>query len=129
MFRSAITNSIKVEVLPRYEDIPATGSQSRFIFTYTIKITNLGGQSCRLISRKWQITNALAEHKWVEGPGVVGEQPLIGPGQTYIYSSVCPLNSEIGRMQGHYHFHCDESDDVFLVQIPPFVLEATFKLN
>jgi ApaG protein len=129
MLHSAITNSIMVEVIPRYEDIPMTGEHGRFVFSYTVKITNLGGGHPQLLSRKWHITDAEGQNKFVEGPGVVGEQPVIGPGQTYIYSSVCPLKTEFGRMQGHYLFYCGETDEHFQVQIPAFILEATFKLN
>jgi len=106
-----------------------TGANGRFVFSYTVKITNLSSEKHRLLSRKWVITNAVGENKVVEGPGVVGEQPIIGQGQTYIYSSVCPLITEFGRMKGHYLFHCEETGERFPVQIPAFVLEATFKLN
>lgn len=93
----------------------------RFLFGYAITIFNGSTTSARLMDRHWIITDALGRTQEVRGKGVVGEQPLIGPGQSYEYSSGCPLATPHGYMQGTYGM-LDERGERFELEVPMFVL-------
>jgi ApaG protein len=93
----------------------------RYLFGYTIRISNLGRSHAQLLDRYWIITDALGRVQEVRGKGVVGEQPVIHPGETYEYSSGCPLATPYGYMQGSYGM-VSEQGERFEVEIPMFVL-------
>lgn len=97
-------------------------------FAYKISITNLGSTPAQLMSRHWIITDALGKKEEVRGPGVIGMQPKIQPGQTFEYDSACPLNTTTGSMQGRY-FMATEGGDSFTVEIPEFYLVAPTSLH
>lgn len=117
------TDGIRITVRPvflRSESFPAHG---QFVFAYFVRIENVGGESVRLISRRWLIHDAIGENTEVVGDGVVGEQPLIGPGQVHEYQSFCVLKSPSGAMEGHYQL-VRENGTSFNAAIPRFELEA-----
>jgi len=92
-----------------------------FVFAYTVRITNTGERPVQVISRHWVITDGAQRVQEVRGLGVVGRQPLIGPGETFEYSSVCPLETPVGTMHGTYHC-VGENGIPFEVPIAEFVL-------
>lgn len=98
-------------------------SVGRFVFSYTINITNLGHLSARLISRHWIITDAHHHVQEVRGQGVVGEQPQIAAGQSFEYTSGTVLATQVGTMQGSYQMQ-GEDGKMFEVEVPQFVLSV-----
>ncbi len=110
--------------------IPAESrpEQSYHFFAYKMTITNLGSAPAQLMSRHWVITDSNGHKEEVRGPGVVGIQPKIQPGQTFEYESACPLNASTGSMAGRYQF-VDESGEKFYIEIPEFYLIAPLALH
>ncbi|QOL26640.1 Co2+/Mg2+ efflux protein ApaG [Thalassotalea sp. LPB0316] len=98
------TQSISVQVETRFMPEQSLIDDQRYMFTYTITITNNGEQSAQLLSRSWLITDSIGETSTVEGDGVVGQQPILQPQQTYTYTSGCILKSPMGTMEGFYIF-------------------------
>ena len=94
---------------------------NRFVFSYTISITNLGSRSAKLISRHWIITDAHNHVQEVQGQGVVGEQPLLKPNQSFEYTSGTVLTTQVGTMRGSYRMEAEDGS-LFDVDIPQFVL-------
>jgi ApaG protein len=114
--------AFQVEVVPRYlpdQSAPAEGAWS---FAYTITITNTGEVPAQLIARHWIITNELGQIEEVKGLGVVGQQPLLRPGESFEYTSGCRLRTPSGTMQGSY-FCVAEDGERFEAEIPLFVLD------
>ena len=111
-----------VEVEPRFLPEQSAPSQGIYSFAYTITITNSGEVPAQLISRHWVISNSEGEVEEVKGLGVVGQQPLLKPGEAFQYSSGCRLRTATGTMQGSY-FCVAEDGERFDVPIPPFVLD------
>ena len=118
---SAETNGVIVRVVvsyvPQQSDPP-----KRFVWAYMVEIENTGPVTVQLLSRQWIITDAQGRVEKVEGPGVVGEQPVIAPGETYQYTSGCPLPTPSGSMVGHYRMAI-EGGDLFDAAIPAFSLD------
>jgi ApaG protein len=106
-----------------YVESESTPEQNKFFFAYKISIKNTGSSTAQLISRHWVITDALGHVEEVTGPGVVGLQPKITPGQVFEYDSACPLKTSSGSMKGFYQF-VDETGESFEVEIPEFYLIA-----
>ncbi len=102
--------------------------QNYFFFAYRISIKNEGNSTAQLMSRHWVITDAWGNTEDVRGPGVVGLQPKIQPGQTFEYESACPLHTSTGSMQGEYQMVADNGE-TFTVQIPEFYLIAPQSLH
>jgi ApaG protein len=100
------------------ESLPENG---RYAFAYTIKITNKGSLSAQLISRQWRILDADNSIKEVKGDGVVGQKPVLEPGETFEYTSSSVISAPVGTMEGVYHF-ISEDGEAFDVSIPRFVL-------
>lgn len=109
----------QVKYLPDQSDEKA----DRFVFSYTISIANLGTIAARLISRHWVITDAYNHVQEVRGQGVVGEQPMLQPGQSFEYTSGTVLATQVGTMRGSYLMRDDDGED-FKVEIPEFVLSV-----
>ncbi|OGA96857.1 MAG: Co2+/Mg2+ efflux protein ApaG [Burkholderiales bacterium RIFCSPHIGHO2_12_63_9] len=112
-----------VEVLPEYlpeQSAPDTGV---FSFAYTITITNAGDVPAQLISRHWVISDAQGHTEEVKGLGVVGQQPLLKPGESFQYSSGCRLRTPTGTMHGSYHCVAEDGE-AFTAPIAMFLLEA-----
>ncbi len=122
---SASTRNIRVTVRPEFSNERSEPSDNNYFWVYTIEIANQGGKSVRLLHRHWRITDALGHLETVDGPGVVGEQPTIAPGQAYRYSSGCPLKTPSGFMAGSYDM-IDEEGRSFEVEIPAFSLDSPF---
>lgn len=97
-------------------------------FAYKISITNKGASPAQLMSRHWVISDSSGHQEEVRGPGVVGMQPKIQPGQTFEYDSACPINATTGSMKGRYHFVA-ENGESFTVEIPEFYLIAPLALH
>lgn len=116
--------STKVVYIPS-ESKPEEGYH---FFAYKISITNTGDSPAQLISRHWTITDAAGKKEEVRGPGVVGMQPKIQPGQTFEYDSACPLSTNTGSMLGKYYFVA-ESGESFTVEVPEFYLIAPQALH
>ncbi|MCY7319545.1 MAG: Co2+/Mg2+ efflux protein ApaG [Ramlibacter sp.] len=112
----------RVEVEQRFLPEQSAASQGVFSFSYTITITNSGEVPAQLISRHWVISNSAGEVEEVKGLGVVGQQPLLKPGEAFQYSSGCRLRTATGTMQGIY-FCVAEDGERFEVQVPPFMLD------
>jgi ApaG protein len=114
--------ALEVEVLPQYLPEQSAPAQGLWTFAYTITIRNVGDVPAQLISRHWIITNELGEVEEVKGLGVVGQQPLLKPGESFEYTSGCRLRTASGTMQGSY-FCVAEDGERFEVDIPLFVLD------
>lgn len=109
----------QVNYLPEQSD----EAGNRFVFSYTITITNLGSESAKLISRHWIITDAHNHVQEVRGQGVVGEQPLLKPSQSFEYTSGTVLTTQVGTMRGTYQMQAEDGKE-FEVAIPQFVLSV-----
>ena len=98
----ACTRGIRVQVQSRPLPDRSDPGNSQWLFTYTITITNEGDEPVQLVSRHWIITDANGRREEVRGSGVVGQQPILSPGETFRYSSFCPLKTAFGSMQGTF---------------------------
>ena len=119
----AVTHSIRVEVLARHSPENSRPQQGEWVFEYTVRITNQGSERVQLISRHWIITDAMENIREVTGPGVIGEQPVLVPGESFKYSSWCPLKTPIGMMHGTYQMTGPDGKQ-FDIEIAPFALRA-----
>src|SRR5262245_43077769 len=104
----AITRGIRVYVRSRHVPERSRPHLSEWLFAYTIRITNEGPIRAQLISRHWIITDANGSVEEVRGPGVVGQQPILEPGQSFEYTSSCPLKTPFGSMRGTYQMVADD---------------------
>ncbi len=112
---------IKIDVVTQYVEQQSDPDDERYVFAYTITISNEGEQPSRLLNRHWIITDAAGEVEEVRGEGVVGKQPRLMPGQSFQYTSGAILKTPVGAMQGSYEFGRDD-DSRFEVPIPAFSL-------
>ena len=120
---SAETRDIEVTVKPFFLEDQSAPQESHFVWAYWIRIENRGGETVQLRNRFWKITDALGRVQEVRGAGVVGEQPVLKPGEAYEYTSGTPLGTASGIMVGTYQME-GESGDVFDVSIPAFSLDS-----
>ncbi len=125
----AVTKGITVAVETNYLPHHSDPRENRYIFGYHIMIENGSQHTVQLLRRHWFITDAAAQLREVEGEGVVGEQPIIPPGERYEYASYCDLSTEIGKMRGNYLMSREEDELLFEVEIPEFKMIAPSKLN
>ncbi len=114
-------NKIIVETLPQYIESQSSPASSRYVFAYTISITNAGMIPARLLSRHWLITDSNGKVQEVRGEGVIGEQPYLKPGETFRYTSGTMIETPVGVMQGKYLMLSDNGDN-FKASIPKFTL-------
>ena len=119
----AVTRNIKVTVEPAYSPERSDPDEPRFFWIYTIEIANLGDRTVQLTHRHWRITDAAGRVEEVRGPGVVGKQPTLAPGESFRYSSGCPLRTPSGVMVGAYRM-VGEDGDAFEVATPAFSLDS-----
>lgn len=124
-----ISEGIKVSVETTYQPDFSNPLQSEFVFSYHITIENHNAFPVKLHRRHWYISDSDATFREVEGEGVVGVQPTILPGKSYEYTSSCNLNSEIGKMNGHYEMENLFNKKFFFVDIPAFEMIVPFKGN
>lgn len=118
----AETLGIIVRVSPVYLPDQSEPDLGRWVWAYHVEIENAGLVTVQLLRRRWIITDGLGREEIVEGPGVVGEQPVLAPGQMHAYTSGCPLPTPSGVMEGHYAM-VTETGVAFEAQIPAFSLD------
>ncbi len=124
MYR-AITQDIQIVVQPEFMADRSEPSEARYFWSYTIEITNLGRKTAQLTHRRWRITDANGKLEEVRGPGVVGEQPMLKPGQSFRYTSGCPLTTPSGIMVGTFRM-VDEDGKSFDAEVPAFSLDSPY---
>jgi len=125
---SAETRGVLVEVQSCYIEEQSHPASRRFVFAYTITVTNNSHHVVQLRSRHWVITDGLGDVEEVKGPGVVGEQPVLRPGESFRYTSGAVLTTARGTMKGAYQMHFPEGGQ-FDAQIAEFSLERPYSLN
>ena len=123
-----ITRGVKVRVEPEYLPDHSNPAQSLWVHAYHVTITNESEQVLQLVWRQWIITNANGTEERVSGPGVVGQQPVLKPGERFEYTSGCPLDTAVGTMHGSYRM-VNPAGEHFEATIAPFTLAEPFALN
>ncbi len=124
----ALTEGIRVTVTSRYLPEQSQPTARRYVWSYTVRIANEGGEPAKLLTRHWLITDARGKVDEVKGPGVVGEQPHLEPGETFQYTSGCILQAPRGAMHGTYQMVRDDGR-TFDAEIAPFMLSMPSELN
>jgi len=122
------TRGIRVQVQSFYDEERSSPQESYYFFAYQVRITNLGTEPAQLVSREWLITDSNGETQRVQGPGVVGEQPVLAPGEHFEYTSFCPLSTAVGTMHGSYRMALDNGE-FFEAEIAPFSLAVPNAVN
>ena len=122
------TQGIRIEVRSFYIEEQSAPEQSHYFFAYHVTISNVGEKPAQLISRVWIINDSDGNVERVEGPGVIGEQPVLQPGQSFEYTSYCPLKTSVGTMHGSYRMVRPDGDS-FDAIIAPFSLEVPGAVN
>jgi len=120
----AVTRGIRVQVAPQFDPQRSQPARGKWFFLYTVTIRNESSETVQLLTRHWVITDAAGKVEEVRGPGVVGEQPVLAPGEAFQYTSGCPLGVDVGRMEGSYQMVTTEGER-FDVEIAPFTLSET----
>ena len=120
---SETTKSIRVTVVPAFLDEHSSPEDDKYVWAYEVRIENLGEETVQLINRYWSITNSLGQTQTVRGPGVVGEQPILNPGEYFEYTSGTPLSTPSGLMMGTYQMENNDGK-LFDVSIPAFSLDS-----
>ena len=120
---SETTRSIKVTVKPFYLEDQSSPTDNHYVWAYHVRIENCGSEIVQLRNRHWCITDGFGRLQEVRGPGVVGEQPVLAPGENFEYTSSCPLATPSGFMVGDYEMETRNGEN-FLVQIPAFSLDT-----
>lgn len=119
----AVTRDIKVTVEPDYLENQSSPTEDHYVWAYHVRIENVGGETVQLRTRHWRITDALGHTQEVRGPGVIGEQPVLPPGESFEYTSGTPLSTPSGIMVGTYRMEAPDGDS-FDVDIPAFSLDS-----
>jgi ApaG protein len=119
----AITRDVCVTVEPQYLSDRSDPEKRQYFWAYTVEIENRGRSAVQLKRRHWIITDGRGNRHEVKGPGVVGEEPIIEPGESFRYTSGCPLDTPDGFMVGTYDM-IDDDGTMFIVQIPAFSLDS-----
>jgi len=120
---SETTRDICVSVVPQYLPDQSSPDDRRYVWAYTVRIENRGAETVQLINRYWRITDALGTSHEVRGEGVVGEQPVLQPGEAFEYTSGTPLATPSGMMMGAYEMET-QAGDFFDVAVPAFSLDS-----
>ncbi|AKO27426.1 MULTISPECIES: Co2+/Mg2+ efflux protein ApaG [Brucella] len=120
---SAVTRGIEVTVEPFYLEVQSEPEENRYVWVYRVTIVNNSSETVQLCSRYWQITDANGHVQEVRGSGVVGKQPVLDPGDSYQYSSGCPLTTSSGVMVGRYQMKGEDGAQ-FEIEIPAFSLDV-----
>ncbi len=123
------TSGVQISVSTYFRKDVSEPEDYEFLHNYSVEICNLNGYRIQLISRDWYIFDSLGAPRYVSGPGVVGEQPVLKPGERFEYTSSCDLTSDMGMMKGFYTFRNLSDDSLFEVFVPTFLLEFAPKLN
>jgi ApaG protein len=122
------TNNIKVTVLPNFLEQQSDPAEARYVWSYTVQVENQGAGAVQLLDRYWQITDAYGRSHEVHGSGVVGEQPVLKPGEAFRYTSGVPLNTPSGIMVGKYHMKSDDGGEID-VPVPAFSLDSPYGMT
>lgn len=122
---SRVTKGIHITVEPEFVPERSDAEEASFFWAYTVEIANQGRSTVQLTERHWKITDGNGRQEEVHGPGVVGEQPVLRPGESFRYTSGCPLSTPSGIMTGTYRM-VDERGDVFEAEIPVFSLDSPY---
>jgi ApaG protein len=125
---NALTEGIRVTVKSIYVPEQSAPLAHRYVFAYTVRISNEGAEPAQLRTRHWIITDGSGKVEEVRGPGVVGHQPLLRPGEHFEYTSGCVLRTPRGEMRGTYQMHRNDGT-MFDAAIAPFALELPYSLN
>ena len=120
------TRLIRVSVRPAYLHDQSEPEDDRYVWSYTVTIENRGAEPVKLLSRYWNITDGQGRVQEVRGSGVVGAQPTIAPGESFQYTSGCPLETASGTMSGRYQM-MSASGESFEAEIPAFLLESPYE--
>ncbi len=121
-------NKILVEAVPHFIDAQSVPEENRYVFAYTITITNSGSIAAKLLQRHWLITDSNGKVQEVRGEGVIGEQPYLQPGESFRYTSGAMIATPVGTMQGNYTMRSDDGND-FIATIPRFTLSIPRTLH
>lgn len=128
MMYSHTTNYIKVNVQPMFLDDQSHPETHEFVWAYHVRIENQGKTPVRLVNRYWRITDSFGKTQEVRGPGVVGEQPVLYPGEAFEYTSGAPLKTPSGIMEGNYEMEHPDGNR-FQITIPTFSLDSPFSMG
>ena len=120
---TAVTHGVRVTVTPRYLEAESSPEAGQYFFAYTVEITNLGLEGVQLTHRYWRIVDGRGRVQEVRGEGVVGQQPKLGAGESFTYTSGCPLPTPDGTMEGNYRM-VTATGDAFEAEIPAFSLDS-----
>jgi ApaG protein len=123
------TRGIRIAARATYEPLRSAPEHSDYFFSYRVRIENVGSETAQLLSRLWIITDDRGKVTRVEGPGVVGETPVLAPGEAFEYTSFCPLPTPVGVMQGHYVMELVATGARFEAAIAPFTLAVPGAVN
>jgi ApaG protein len=121
---SATTHGIEVQVRSYYLEDQSDPDENHYVWAYRITIANHSRDTVQLLRRTWHITNARGRVQRVHGPGVIGEQPVLEPGEAFEYTSGTPLDTSSGFMTGTYHMVIPDSGEAFDIAIPAFSLDS-----
>ena len=124
----ALTQGIRVKVQSQYVPERSSPEANQWFYAYTVQISNEGPEVVKLVSRHWIITDADGQIQEVRGEGVVGEQPVLAPGESFQYTSACPLNTSFGTMHGSYQMVKQNGGD-FEAEIAPFSLTQPYTIH
>jgi ApaG protein len=122
------TRGIRVQVQSFYDEERSSPPESYYFFAYQVTISNVGQETAQLVSREWIITDGNGDIQQVQGPGVVGEQPVLAPGEEFEYTSFCPLPTPVGSMHGSYRMVLLNGES-FEAEIAPFSLSVPHVVN
>jgi ApaG protein len=129
MFTSeAVTRGVRVRVQSRYAPDQSQPQSNQWMFLYTVDISNEGEETVQLVTRHWIITDGTGHIEEVRGPGVVGKQPVLAPGQSFRYTSGCPLSTPFGTMHGTYQMITPDGEQ-FDAEIAPFTLSEPYTVH
>ena len=126
---NTLTRGVRIVAQPRYVPEQSDATAGRYFFSYHITIRNEGEARVQLVSRHWVITNGEGKVEEVRGPGVVGHQPQLAPGEAFEYTSACPLDTPVGTMHGEFNMVVSDTQEAFDARIAPFRLAVPRALN
>jgi ApaG protein len=122
------TRGIRIQVRSLYDEERSSPEENYYFFAYQVRISNVGQETAQLVSREWFITDGNGDTQRVQGSGVVGEQPVLAPGEAFEYTSFCPLPTAVGAMHGSYLMVL-ENGESFEAEIAPFSLAVPHAVN
>jgi ApaG protein len=122
------TRGIRVQVESFYDEERSSPQENYYFFSYHVRISNVGHETAQLVSREWHITDGNGDTQRVQGPGVMGEKPVLAPGDEFEYTSFCPLTTSVGAMQGSYRMVLQNGES-FEAEIAPFSLAVPHAVN